>query len=236
MFALVLLGLTLTPNRVPTLPFQTDPSHPGTPNAAFAQYAYPSDWRGVDESIEQEEPENYNPLLLQEIYGASVLSAPPESSSHTMTAGTSSSLSTEPYQRPGWQDDSADLTFFSYGRMESTSENLVAAQEQIATTQEAYLACERRMIQRKKGKDKARKQADWSHDTQEAALARERKIQRKKEMDKARKQAERDNSAEDYEKICDLLKIAMTPKNTLAHRSECFVYSSEEEVLSVSQF
>ena len=209
-------GLSLTLNQVPALPFPTDSNHPETPNVAFTQDAYPSVWRDAlaDGRIEQEEPEYHEPLPPQDIYGAPPLSAPPESSSHTpslsagssshtMITGTWSSLSAESYKQLGWQDDLTDLT-----------------QGPIVTTQEASLVRERK-IQGKKGKDKARKQADWSNGTQEAASARERKVQRKRELDKARKQAERDNSAEDYEKICELLKIAMTPKNTLAHRSEC---------------
>ena len=220
MFVLVLSGLSLTPNQVPALPFPTDPSHPEAPNAAFAQYFYPSGWRDADGRIEQEEPVNHNPLSPLDIYGATVLPAPPESSSHTTMAGSSSSLSTASYKQPGWQDDSVDLPSSSCGRVESTPEDLLSTQGQFIITQEASVVRERK-TPRKKGKDNARKQADWSNDTQEAALARERKIQRKKELDKARKQAERDSSAEDYEKICDLLKIAMTPKNTLSHRSAC---------------
>jgi len=193
-------GVSLASNQVPALPFQTNSNHPETPNVAFTQYAYPSGWRGANGRMEQEGPEYHDPPPPQGIYGDPPLSALPESSSHTMIAGTSSSLSAESYKQLGWQDDLADLT-----------------QGRIVTAQEAPLVRERK-IQRMKGKDKARKQADWSNDTQEAASAREKKAQRKRQLDKERKQVERDNSAENYEKICELLKIAMAPKNTLAHR------------------
>ena len=216
MFALVLLGLSLT---VPTSPFPTDPSQPGTPYSASTQYDYPAGRICVDRQMEQEGLGNHDFLSTQDIYGVSMPSALPESSS-TMIDSTSTSLSAESYTQPEWQGDYDELTSFPCGRVESTTENLVAMQGQIATTQEASLTRER-IIQRKKGKDKARNRDDWSNDTQEAALARERKIQRKKDLDKARKRTERSQNKQAYTRICQLLNIDLDPINTLADRSEC---------------
>ena len=213
MFALVLLGLSLT---VPTSPFPTDPSQPSTPHSASTQYGYPAGRICVDR---QKGLENHNFLSPQDIYGVSRLSAQPESSS-AMIDSTSTSLSAESYTQPRWQDDYDELTSFPYGRVESTSENLVATQGPVATTQEACLVRDR-MIQRKKGEDEARSRDNWSNDTQEAALARERKIQRKKELDKARKKTERSQSKQAYTRICQLLDIDLDPINTLANRSKC---------------
>jgi hypothetical protein len=50
---------------------------------------------------------------------------------------------------------------------------------------------------------------------------KERKIREKRERDKNRKRDERSNIAQDNEKICELLDVPLTPKNTLANRSEC---------------
>ena len=218
MFALVLLGLSLT---VPTSPFPTDPSQPGTPYSASTQYDYPAGRICVDRQMEQEGLGNHNFLSPQDIYGVSMPSALPESSS-TMIDSTSTSLSAESYTQPEWQDGYDELTSFPCGRVESTTENLVAMhwQGQIATTQEASLAREN-MIQRKKGKDKERKRDDWSNDTQEAALVRARKIQRKKDLDKARKKTERSQNKQAYTRICQLLDIDLDPINTLADRSKC---------------
>jgi hypothetical protein len=57
--------------------------------------------------------------------------------------------------------------------------------------------------------------------TQEASSQRERKVIEKRERDKARKKIERNKDAQDYAGICELLEIRLTPRNTLAHRSEC---------------
>jgi hypothetical protein len=54
----------------------------------------------------------------------------------------------------------------------------------------------------------------------------EQKVQKKKERDKERKRVERSNNRKDYKKICELLKISSTPKNTLAIRSECLCIHS----------
>jgi hypothetical protein len=56
---------------------------------------------------------------------------------------------------------------------------------------------------------------------QETSFSRERRIQRKKDMDKARKRVDRSNDDQDYERICELLNISLTPKKSRAHRSEC---------------
>ena len=173
----------------------------------------------MDRQVEQEGLENHNFLSPQNIYGGSVLSAPPESSS-TVIGDSSSSLSAESYTQPGWKDDYDDSISFPCGRVEITTENLVAMQGQIARTQEASLAHGKK-IQREKGKGKARKQVVRSNDTQEAALARERKIQRKKELDKARKTAERLKKKRAHTRICQLLNIELEPDNTLADRSKC---------------
>jgi hypothetical protein len=55
----------------------------------------------------------------------------------------------------------------------------------------------------------------------QASQWRFQKAQEKREKDKARKRTQRSSSAQDYEKICNLLKIPLKPKNTIAHRSEC---------------
>jgi hypothetical protein len=128
MFALVLLGLSLTPDQMPASPFLTDPSHPDTPYAAFPQHADPAGWGGTDRQMEEEEIENHNPLSPQDIYGVSVLSAPPWSSSHTTLASTSSSLSFESYTQSGLQDNYVGSTSLHCGQVESTTENVVATQ------------------------------------------------------------------------------------------------------------
>jgi len=53
---------------------------------------------------------------------------------------------------------------------------------------------------------------------QEASSSRERRVQKKKEMDMARKRLDRSNDDQDYERICELLNISLTPKKTRAHR------------------
>jgi DNA repair ATPase RecN len=60
--------------------------------------------------------------------------------------------------------------------------------------------------------------------TQEASSERERKILEKKERDKARKRTERHKDAQDYARICELLEISLTPRSSLAHRSECLYF------------
>lgn len=55
---------------------------------------------------------------------------------------------------------------------------------------------------------------------QEASLQRERKFIEKRERDKARKKIERRKDADDYARICEVLDISLTPRSTLAHRSE----------------
>ena len=61
---------------------------------------------------------------------------------------------------------------------------------------------------------------------QEASLQRERKILEKRERDKERKKIERRKDADDYARICEVLNISLTPRSTLAHRSESlFVHS-----------
>ena len=96
MSALVLLDLS--PTRT-NLHFLTDPNAPDTFHAASMQYAYPIDWRGLNQQIGQGEIENHNPSTSrQDIYGASEPSAPPKSPS-PMISGTLSSLSAESYMR-----------------------------------------------------------------------------------------------------------------------------------------
>jgi hypothetical protein len=173
--------------------------------------------------MEQEELENHNFLTPQGIYRLSMLSAPPVSSS-SMIASPSPSLSSDSYTQPGWNYDYDDSTSFPCGgtEPESTTETLVAMQGQITTAQEASLVHEKtRNIQRKKGKEKARKQVVRSGDTPEVASERERRIQRKKELDRARKSADRLKQKRAHTRICELLKIELEPDNTLAERSKC---------------
>ena len=192
MFALVLLGLSLAHDQVPALPLPTDPRYPNT--------------------------ENHNLLSPHDIYGVSMLSAPPESSSHTMIAGTSSSLPVESYTQFGLEDNYSDSTSLPCGPAESATWNVVAAQGHITTTHEASFSRERK-VQRGKEKGKARvKMTD-------KIKKKEQVIARKREQDKARKRFDRGNDNQDYEKICDLLNIKLKPKNKLAHRSEClYIY------------
>ena len=142
--------------------------------------------------------ENHNPFLPQDIYGVSMLSAPPESPSHTTFAGTSSSLSVGPYTQSEMEDNYADLASFPCRQVEGMTENLSAIQGQIPMTHEASFSRERK-VQRKKVASKGRK----------------------KEKDKERKRFDRYEDEQDHEKICDLLNIKLKPKNKLAHRSEC---------------
>ena len=96
MSALVLLGLSDTRTN---LPFLTDPNAPDTFHAASMQYAYPIDWRGLNQQIGQGEIENHNlSTSRQDIYGVSGPPSPPDPSSPTIT-GTLSSLSAESYMR-----------------------------------------------------------------------------------------------------------------------------------------
>ena len=57
--------------------------------------------------------------------------------------------------------------------------------------------------------------------TAQEASSRERKEQGKRAKDKERKKAERSNDKRAYERICEVLEISLTPRNTLADRSEC---------------
>jgi hypothetical protein len=59
--------------------------------------------------------------------------------------------------------------------------------------------------------------------TGEASSQRERRGT-KRERDKENKRTERSRSARDYARICELLDISLTPRNTLSNRSECCVY------------
>ena len=164
MFALVLLGLSLAPDQVPASPFTTVPSYSDTPYAAIPQSPDPG-WRGTDRQIEDKEIENHNPLSPQDIYGVSVLSAPPWSSSHTTLASTSSSISVEPYTQSGLQDNYTDLTSsFLRGQVESATENVVATQGQSAITQGASLR--EWKAQRKKENDRERSKANRSNNKQ----------------------------------------------------------------------
>jgi hypothetical protein len=216
MFALVLLGLQLTPDQVPTSPFPTDPRYPDTPYAAFPPA--PTGWRDTDHQLEQEEIENLSRLSPQGIYGVSVPSAPPESSLHTMFAGTSPSLYVESYTQSGLQGNHASP---SCGQVESITHNVVATQGQIATTQEVSFSRERR-VQRKKEKGKARVNMT------DKIRKKEQDKARKREQDRVRKRVHRDSDKQDYEKICDLLNIKLEPNNNLAHRSECLCIHSCE--------
>ena len=145
-----------------------------------------------------------------------MLSAPPESSSPTIIAGTSPSLYVESYTQSGLQGNHASP---SCGQVGSTTHNVVATQGQIATTQEVPFSCERK-VQRRKEKGKGRvKMIDEMR-------KKEQDIARKREQDRVRKRVHRDNDKQDYEKICNLLNIKLEPKNNLAHRSECLCIHS----------
>lgn len=190
MSALILLVPLLACDQFPDLSVQTDPNNADTLHAASTEYSYPAGLRGANGQTEQMAIVNHHPLSShQDIFRAFGVSAAPELS-YAMNAGTPSSLSAEPYQESGEQNDYADATSFPSAQMEGAALDLVAIQGQIATTQEAS-----------------------SH--------RERKILDKKERDKARKRTERHKDAQDYARICELLEIALTPRSSLAHRSEC---------------
>ena len=210
MFTLFLLGMSLASDQVPALPFPTDPRYLGAPYVASPPI--PTGWRGTDRQLEQEEIENHNPLSPQDIYGVSMLPVPPELSSHTMIAGTSSLLSVESYTPSGLQDNYTESTSLPCGPVESTTENAMTTQGQITTTQEASRG---RKVQRRKEKGKARVNMT------DKITKKEQDKARKREQDKARKRVDRDNDEQDYKEICDLLNINLKPKNKLAHRSEC---------------
>jgi hypothetical protein len=166
MLALVLLGLSPAPDQVSALPFPTDPCYPNTPYAAFPPYA-PSGWRDTDCQLEQEEIENHtplSPLSPRDIYGVSMFSAPPESSSYTTIAGTSSLLSTESYTQSRLRNNYDDLTSLRCGQVESPTKNVVATQGQSAITQEASLR--ELKVQRKRENDRTKKKAKRSSDKQ----------------------------------------------------------------------
>ena len=165
MFALVLLGLSLAPDQIPASLFTTVPSYPDTSYAANPPCPDPTGWRGTDRQLEEEEIENHNPLSPQDIYGVSMLSAPPWSPSHTTLASNSSSISVEPYTQSGLQDNYTDLTSsFLRGQVESATENVVATQGQSAITQGASLREWR--AQRKKENDRERSKANRSNNKQ----------------------------------------------------------------------
>ena len=57
--------------------------------------------------------------------------------------------------------------------------------------------------------------------TTHASQLREKKAEGKKEKDRLNKRDHRSRNAEDFWRICALLKIPLKPKNWLAHRSKC---------------
>ena len=114
--------------------------------------------------MEEEEIESYNPLSLQNLYGVSVLPAPPGPSPHTMLASTSSPISVESYTQSGLQDNYANLTSFLRGQVESATENVVATQEQSTITQEASLR--ELKAQRKRENDRTRSKDNRSNNKQ----------------------------------------------------------------------
>ena len=209
MFTLFLLVMSLASDQVPALLFPTDPRYLDAPYVASPPT--PTGWRGTDRPLEQEEIENHNPLSSQDIYGVSMLPAPPELSSHTMIAGTSSLLSVESYTPSGLQDNYTESTSLPCGPVESTTENAMTTQGQITTTQEASRG---RKVQRKSEKGEARKKVT------DRIRKKEQDKARKREQDKIRKRVDRDSDEQDYGEICDLLNIKLKPKNKLAHRSE----------------
>jgi hypothetical protein len=161
MLALVSLGLSPAPDQVPALPFPTDPCYPNTPYAAFSPYAS-FGWRDTDRQLEQEEIENHTPPSPRDIYGVSMFSAPPESSSYTTIAGTS--LSAESYTQSRSRNNHADLTSLRCGQVESPTKNVVATQGQSAITQEA--SSRELKVQRKRENDRTKKKAKRSSDKQ----------------------------------------------------------------------
>ena len=65
--------------------------------------------------------------------------------------------------------------------------------------------------------------------TTQASQQRVQKAREKREKDRERKRTQRSRNAEDYEKICNLLKIPLDPKNTITHRSKClFIHSRQK--------
>ena len=162
MLALVLLGLSLAPDQVPALPFPTDPCYRNTPYGAFPPSL--TGWRDTGRQLEQEEIENHTPLSPRDLYGVSMFSAPPESSSYTTIAGTSSLLSAESYTQSRLQNSYADLTSLRCGQVESPTKNVAATQGQSAIAQEASLR--ELKVQRKRENDRAKKKAKRSIDKQ----------------------------------------------------------------------
>jgi hypothetical protein len=63
----------------------------------------------------------------------------------------------------------------------------------------------------------------------QASQRRVQKAREKREKDRTRKRTQRSRSMEDYEKICNLLKIPLKPRNTIAHRSECLCIHSRRK-------
>jgi hypothetical protein len=163
MSALVLLGLSLTRDQFPDLPFPTDPNDGDTLHAASTRF-YPAGWRGGIRQMEQAEIENSNPPSLPlDMYGAFGVSAPQEPS-FIMNAGTSSSLSAESYT----QDDYADATSFPSEQVEGTTLSPMVTQGQIATTQEVSRQCERK-VEKKRERDKERKRTERSNNARDYA-------------------------------------------------------------------
>ena len=68
-----MLGLSLTHDQVPGLPFPMHPDDDESSHAVSTQCAYPASrqWRGVNPQVEQAEIENHNRLPPQEIDGVS---------------------------------------------------------------------------------------------------------------------------------------------------------------------
>jgi hypothetical protein len=60
--------------------------------------------------------------------------------------------------------------------------------------------------------------------TQETSRTSEEKRKEKMERDRKRKREERKTNSQELAKICKLLKIKQTPKNTLFGRSECLCF------------
>ncbi|KAF8471008.1 hypothetical protein DFH94DRAFT_770701 [Russula ochroleuca] len=143
MTALVSLGLTR--DHVPDLPFPTDRNDADIFHAAYTQYR-------ANRQMKQAEIENHHPLSpLRDIYGASGVSASPESSS------------AELYAQSGMQDDYAGTTF-PRGQVDGTTLSLAGTQRQSTTMQKAFRKGQQK--QRKKVRDMVRKREQRSDDDQ----------------------------------------------------------------------
>lgn len=62
---------------------------------------------------------------------------------------------------------------------------------------------------------------EQSSTMQEASRQDEEKLRAKKEKDKIRKRKLRSTNSQDHASICKLLEIPLSPKTTVANRSEC---------------